>query len=49
MHAAVYVLDVSKIDKNEDNEVLKFINKHITSAPQDETEYPEIRNLVKKV
>lgn len=37
MYAPVYVLDVSKIDKNEDNEVLKFINKHITSAPQDET------------
>ena len=39
----------TKIDKNEDSEVVKFIDKYITCALPDETKFPEMSNLVKKL
>ena len=39
----------SKIDENEDSEVVEFIDKYITYALPDETRYLQMSNLVKKV
>ena len=49
MHATIHVVDAPKIDENEGSEVVEFIDKYITCALPDETKYPEISNLVKKV
>ena len=48
MHAPVHIVD-EKIDENEDSEVTEFINKYITCALPEQTKYPEMSNLVKKV
>ena len=48
MHAPVHIVD-AKIDENEDSEVTEFINKYITCALPEQTKYPEMSNLVKKV
>ena len=49
MYVPIYVVDALKIDENEDSEVVEFIDKYITCALTDETKYPEVSNLVKKV
>ena len=49
MYVPIYVVDALKIDENEDSEVVEFIDKYITCALTDETKYPEMSNLVKKV
>ena len=49
MHAPVHIVDAPKIDENEDSELVKFIDNYITYALPDETKYPEMSNLVKKV
>ena len=49
MHAPIYIEDAPEIDENEDSEVVEFIDKYITCALTDETKYPEMSNLVKKV
>lgn len=49
MHAPIHVADAPKIDISEDSEVVAFIDKYITCALRDETKYPEINKLVKKV
>ena len=38
-----------KIDENEENDWVEFLDKHITCASSDETKYPEMSNVVKKV
>ena len=42
-------MDAPKVNVNEDSEVVAFIDWYITCAIPDETKYPEISNLVKKV
>ena len=49
MHDPIYIVDAPKIDKNEDSEVVEFIDKYITYALPDVTNYTEMSNLVKKV
>ena len=49
MHAPIHIVDAPKIDENEGSEVVEFIDKYITCALPDETKYPEISKLVKKV
>ena len=49
MHAPIHIVDAPKIDENEGSEVVEFIDKYITCALPDETKYPEMSNLVKKV
>ena len=49
MQAPIHIVDVPKIDENEDSEVAEFIDKCIICALPDATKYPEISNLVKKV
>ena len=48
IHAPIHIVDFPKIDENEDCEVA-FINYCISCALLNETKYPEISNLVKKV
>ena len=48
MHAWLHMVDAPKIYKNEDSEVVKFIDNGITCALPDETKYSEMSNLVKK-
>ena len=45
VHSPIHVKNVPKID----NELVEFIDKHITCVLPDETRYPEIINSVKKV
>ena len=49
MQAPVHILDAPKIDENEYSELVTFIDKNIKCALPDETKYPEMNNLVKKV
>ena len=49
MHAPIHIVDAPKIDENEDSEGVEFIDKYITCSLPDETEYPEMSNLVKRV
>ena len=49
MHAPINIVDAPKIDENEDSEAVGFIDKCSTYALLDETKYPEMNNLVKKV
>ena len=49
MQAPIHVVDAPKIDKNNDSEVIEFIDKYITCALPDEETYPEMNNLVRKV
>ena len=49
MHAPIHVVGALRIDENEDSEIVEFIDKYITCALPDETKYPEMSNLVKKV
>ena len=49
MQAPIHIVDASKIDRNEDSEVIDFIFKYITCALSDDTKYPEMSNLKKKV
>ena len=49
IHTLIHIVDAPKIDENEDSEVVEFIDKYITCALPDETKYPEMSNLVKKV
>ena len=49
MHAPIHIVDVPEIDENEDSKVVEFIDKFITCALPDETKYPEMSNLVKRV
>ena len=37
MHVPIHIVDVPKIDKSEDNEVVEFIDKYITCPLPDET------------
>ena len=48
MHALIHIVDTSKIE-NEDSEAVEFIDKYIVQALPDETKYPEMNNLLKKV
>ena len=49
MHASIHIVDAPKIDENEDSEVVEFIDKYILCALPDETPYPEMSNLVKRM
>ena len=49
MNDLIHLVDAPKIDENEDSEIIEFIDKYITCALPDETKYPEMSNLVKKV
>ena len=49
MQAPIHVVDAPKIDKNNDSEVIEFIDKYITCALPDEEKYPEMNKLVRKV
>ena len=49
MHAPIHVVGALRIDENEDSEIVEFIDKYIICALSDETKYPEMSNLVKKV
>ena len=49
MHALIQIVVAPKIDENEDSELVEFIDKHFTCTLPDETKYPEMSNLVKKV
>ena len=49
MHAPIHIVDAPKTDENKDSEAVEFIDKYITWAVPDETKYPEMSNLVKKV
>ena len=49
MHVPIHVVDAPKIEKNEDSNVVEFIDKQSTCALPDETKYSEVTNLVKKV
>ena len=49
MHVPIHIVDVPKIDENEDSEVVEFIDKYITCALPDVAKYREMSNLVKKV
>ena len=49
MHVPIHVVDASKIDENEDSEVVEFIDKYIICALLDETKHPKMSNFVKKV
>ena len=49
MQAPIHIVDASKIDRNDDSEVIDFIFKYITCALSDDTTYPEMSNLKKKV
>ena len=49
IHPLIHIVDAPKIDENEGSEVVKFIDKYIRCALPDETKYPEMSNLVKKV
>ena len=48
IHALIHIVDALKVDKNDDNEVVKFIDKYITCALLDEAKYYEMSNLAKK-
>ena len=37
MHGPIHIVDVPKIDKSEDNEVVEFIDKYITCPLPGET------------
>ena len=41
-HSPIHIVDASKIDENEDSEVVEFIDKYITCALPDKTKYPEM-------
>ena len=47
-HAPIHIVDSPKIDENEESEVVEFIG-YVTCALPDDTKYPEISNLLKKV
>ena len=49
MHAPIHIVNAPKINENEDSEVAEFIDNYITCTLHDETKYPELSNLVKKV
>lgn len=49
IHISIHMVGAPKNGENKDSEVVEFKNKYITCALPDETEYPEINNLVKKV
>ena len=49
MHAPIHIIDVPKINGNEDGEVVEYIDNYITCALLDETKYSGRSNLVKKV
>lgn len=44
MHAPIHVVDAPKVDINEDSDKAVVINKSITCAIPDETEYLVISN-----
>ena len=48
MHVPIHIADAPKIDENKCSEVVEFIDKYITYALPDETNYSEMTNLVKK-
>ena len=49
MHISIHIVDAAKVDKNEDSEVVEFIDKNIACTLPDEKKYPEMINLIKKV
>ena len=49
VHAPIRIVDATKIDENEDSDLVVYIDKYSTCALPDETKYPEMRNLVKIV
>ena len=48
-HAAIHVFDASKIDIDEDEVVIEFIDKYITCSIPDENIHPVLNQLVKSV
>ena len=48
-HAPIHIVNSPKIGENEDSEVVEFIDSYVTCALPDDTKYPEISNLLKKV
>ena len=45
MHSPIHIVDALKIGENEDSDIAEFIDKYITCASPDETEYREMSNL----
>ena len=49
MYILIHIVDAAKVDKNEDSEVVDFIDKNIACTLPDEKKYAEMINLMKKV
>ena len=49
IHAPIHIINAPKNDENEDSEVVEFIDKYVTCALPDATNYPERSKLIKKV
>ena len=49
VHAAIHIKDAPKLDEDSDEDVIKFVDNHITVAIPDEQEYPELHALVTSV
>ena len=49
VHAAIHIKDAPKLDQETDQEVIQFIDNHITTEMPDENEYPDFNELVKRV
>ena len=49
MQTSIRLVDAPNIDENEDSEIVEFIDKYITCALPEETKYPEMSNLVRRV
>ena len=48
-HLNIHVMDAPKIDQDEDDEVVEFIDKYISCAIPDKDEYPDLNALVNRV
>ena len=46
MNAPIHIINPSKTDENEDSEVVEFIDKYVTCALPDATNYPERSKLI---
>ena len=49
IHTPIHVKDAPKIDENTDEEVVSFIDQHITCEVPDEERYPDFHKLITKV
>lgn len=46
MHFHVHVKDAPKLDKNTDDEIIRFVDKHISCSLPDESEDKDLHELV---